>query len=104
MLVWRQISELLTKIQSQVTFRRRGENWLRGLDLNQRPPGYEPQEQLARLCLSMTYVVAVRWCSTVFRGVLFPICSRSCSQNLSWKNVPPTELFVVYLRPFHEAV
>src|SRR5271155_1066111 len=55
--------------------------WLRGLDLNQRSPGYEPQDQLARLCLSTTYVHGRCRCSTVFQGVLFPICSPSCSQN-----------------------
>ena len=45
------------------------------LDLNQRPPGYGPQEQLARLCLSITYVGPVTWCSSLFRGGLFPIGS-----------------------------
>ena len=43
-----------------------------GLDLNQRPLGYEPQEQLARLCLSMTYVVPVRWCSDGVPGCSVP--------------------------------
>ena len=28
----------------------------RGLDLNQRPPGYKLDEALSRLCLSMTYI------------------------------------------------
>ena len=28
--------------------------WLRGLDLNQRPLGYEPYNNISRLCLSIT--------------------------------------------------
>ena len=52
------------------------DGWLRGLDLNQRPPGYEPNEGIARLCFSMTYVCLALSSSCLFTGPLFPICSR----------------------------
>ena len=39
-----------------------------------------PNNEIARLGLSMTYVHAVSRCSTLFRSVLFPICSPTCSQ------------------------
>ena len=55
----------------------RQEGWLRGLDLNQRPLGYEPNKSMARLCLSMTYVDLVLPFSAHLRGVLFSICSQS---------------------------
>ena len=57
--------------------------WLRGLDLNQRPLGYEPNKPMTRLCLSITYVDLVLPFSAHLRGVLFSICSQSCSQSRS---------------------
>ena len=56
---------------------------LRGLDLNQRPLGYEPNLSMARLCLSMIYVEVVLRFSTLFWGILFSTCSSSCSQILA---------------------
>ena len=50
--------------------------WLRGLDLNQRPLGYEPNNSMTRLCLSTTYVYLALAFSTLFRGILFSICSQ----------------------------
>ena len=47
-----------------------------GVDLNQRPLGYEPTKSMARLCLSMIYIEVVLRFFTVFRGNLFSICSQ----------------------------
>ena len=52
-----------------------GERW----DSNPRPSGPRPQNGLARLCLPITYVHGVRWFSTLFKRILFPLCSPSCS-------------------------
>jgi hypothetical protein len=47
--------------------------------LNHRPLGYEPRKTIARLCFSMTYLsLDPRFC-TLFRPVLFHVCSTSCS-------------------------
>ena len=55
--------------------------WLRGVDLNHRPLGYEPQKLISRLYSSLICKArAPRW-STLFWGVLFPTCSSFCSQN-----------------------
>ena len=64
--------------------------WLRGLDLNQRPLGYEPTQSMAPLCLSIVYVEVVLRFFTLFWGILclFSTCSSSCSQILAqrWPN------------------
>ena len=52
---------------------------MRGLDLNQRPPGYEPREVVSRLCLSTTYVDVVVSFFTIFAHNLFATCSSRCS-------------------------
>ena len=57
--------------------------WLRGRDLNPGPLGYEPSKSMARLCLSMIYVDVDLRFSTLFWGILFSICSSSCSQILA---------------------
>src|SRR5437879_11151825 len=55
--------------------------WLRGLDLNQRPLGYEPNKPMARLCFSMIYMHLASPFYTLFQGVLFSICSSICSRG-----------------------
>ena len=62
--------------------------WLPGRDLNPRPLGYEPNLSMARLCLSMIYVDVDLRFSTLFWGILFSICSSSCSRILAqrWPN------------------
>src|SRR6201997_892885 len=56
-------------------------DWLRGVDLNHRPLGYEPQKITSRLYPSLIYIHLRSRCSTLFWGVLFPTCSSFCSQN-----------------------
>jgi hypothetical protein len=56
-----------------------GNGWLWGLDLNQRPLGYEPKQLTARLCFSCTWMLrTLRFC-LLFWGVLFHVCSTICS-------------------------
>ena len=58
------------------------ESWCWGerRDLNPRPSVPQLNKEIARLCLSMTYVVVSSACLTLFRGILFPVCSQCCSQ------------------------
>jgi hypothetical protein len=44
----------------------------------------------------MTYMAAVSLCSTVFRGVLFPVCSLSCSQNRADDWYDNDDVYIVY--------
>ena len=55
------------------------EVWLRGVDLNHRPLGYEDNNQLARLCLFNHLAAGVSCCFSLVFGVLFAECSYICS-------------------------
>ncbi len=72
------VSRCVSRERSATLFGRSGESarWSQRSDLNSRPPGYEPDEVLTRLCFSMTYVVFILLISPLFFGSLFPICSR----------------------------
>ncbi len=64
---------------------RRLSRWLRGVprrfSVNHRSLRYERRKLTARLCLSMIYVHGVRRRSTLFQGILFPVCSWTCCLN-----------------------
>jgi hypothetical protein len=55
--------------------------WLRGVDLNHQPLGYEPQKIFPSLYSSLIYLHLVPRFYTLFRLILFPTCSSICSQN-----------------------
>ena len=50
--------------------------------MNLRPLGYEPTQTTVRLCLSITWLFAITWFSTLFLPVPFHTCSTFCSTFL----------------------